>query len=261
MSTPATLIENALVLGDLAQLSTEQRVVYYNRLCEGLGLNAMTKPFAYITLSGKLTLYATKDCTEQLRKLHGVSVTSCVGQLVDGVYVVTATGKDRQGREDSATGAVPIEGLKGEAKANALMKAETKAKRRLTLSVCGLGILDESETDSIPGAQKAPQEAQAAVRPALLPPAPPVVIDQPTAPPAPENTTENVVPEFGEGLPDVATPLEATAESLEHGLRACADQRGARTLWALWKSLEPTAGVKAQGLAMYTRALRSLPEA
>jgi hypothetical protein len=36
--------------------------------------------------------------------------------------------------------------------ANALMKAETKSKRRVTLSICGLGFLDETEADSIPGA-------------------------------------------------------------------------------------------------------------
>jgi ribosomal protein S13 len=33
------------------------------------------------------------------------------------------------------------------------MKAETKAKRRVTLSIVGLGWTDESEVDSIPGAQ------------------------------------------------------------------------------------------------------------
>ena len=32
------------------------------------------------------------------------------------------------------------------------MKAKTKAKRRVTLSICGLGILDESEADTMPGA-------------------------------------------------------------------------------------------------------------
>ena len=47
-----------------------------------------------------------------------------------------------------------IAGLKGEAKANAIMKAETKAKRRVTLSIVGLGWTDESEVDSIPGAQR-----------------------------------------------------------------------------------------------------------
>ena len=33
------------------------------------------------------------------------------------------------------------------------MKAETKAKRRVTLSICGLGMLDETEVETIPGAR------------------------------------------------------------------------------------------------------------
>jgi hypothetical protein len=36
---------------------------------------------------------------------------------------------------------------------NALMKAVTKAKRRLTLSLVGLGWLDETEVETIPGAK------------------------------------------------------------------------------------------------------------
>jgi hypothetical protein len=39
----------------------------------------------------------------------------------------------------------------GDVLANALMKAETKAKRRVTLSLAGLGWLDETELDTIPG--------------------------------------------------------------------------------------------------------------
>jgi hypothetical protein len=41
--------------------------------------------------------------------------------------------------------AVAVKGLIGEALANAYMKSETKAKRRVTLSIMGLGLLDESE--------------------------------------------------------------------------------------------------------------------
>jgi hypothetical protein len=67
--------------------------------------------------------------------------------------VVTAEATDRTGRTDSSIGAVSIAGLKGEAKANALMKAETKARRRVTLALCGLGVLDESEIETIPGAR------------------------------------------------------------------------------------------------------------
>lgn len=39
------------------------------------------------------------------------------------------------------------------------MKAETKAKRRFTLSISGLGFLDESEIESVPGAQIVEEEA------------------------------------------------------------------------------------------------------
>ncbi len=70
-----------------------------------------------------------------------------------GLYVVVARATTADGREDEAIGAVSVRGLSGDALANAIMKAETKAKRRVTLSIVGLGWTDESEVDSIPGAQ------------------------------------------------------------------------------------------------------------
>ena len=151
-----TQIEQVLVAGDLAKLTGDQRLAYYQRLCETLGLNPLTQPFQYLQLSGKLVLYATKSCTDQLRQLHGVSITSVTSAQVGDVYVVTAAATDRQGRTDCATGAVSIAGLKSDALANALMKSETKAKRRVTLSLCGLGMLDESEVETIPNAQRVP---------------------------------------------------------------------------------------------------------
>lgn len=146
-------VEAALVGGDLSKLPTEQRVEYYNAVCTSLGLNPLTKPFAYISLNGKLVLYALKDCTEQLRAIHNISLTITSREVLEGVYVVTARAIRPDGRQDESTGAVPIDNLKGEARANAMMKAETKAKRRITLSICGLGMLDETEADSIPGAR------------------------------------------------------------------------------------------------------------
>jgi hypothetical protein len=112
-------------------------------------LNPLTQPFQIIKFQGKEKLYATKDCTEQLRKIHGVSITDIASQKIEDVYVVTAKAMDKNGKVDTSTGAVTISNLKGDALANALMKAETKAKRRVTLSICGLGILDESETDTM----------------------------------------------------------------------------------------------------------------
>lgn len=148
-----SVIEQVVMQGDLSKLSPEQRVTYYKKVCESAGLNPFTNPFAYILLNGKLTLYAKKDCTEQLRKIHGVSIEDLDDKLVDDLYIVKAKAKDKTGRTDESTGAVVIGNLKGEAKANAIMKAETKAKRRVTLSICGMGWTDESEIDSIPNAR------------------------------------------------------------------------------------------------------------
>lgn len=145
----AGAIEQALIGGDLAKLTPAQRVSYYNQVCQSLGLNPLTKPFAYIPLNGKLVLYALKDCTEQLRSTRKVSVTIAARELADDCYVVSAKAMLPDGRCDESIGAVPLAGLKGEARANAMMKAETKAKRRVTLSICGLGMLDETEVESI----------------------------------------------------------------------------------------------------------------
>jgi hypothetical protein len=150
---PATLdprvIEQVLLGGDLSKLTSEQRTSYYNRVCVTLGLNPLTQPFAYLRLNGKEVLYAKKDATEQLRMLHGVSITEVSSQRIEDVFVVTAKALNSAGRTDASTGAVAVGNLKGEALANALMKAETKAKRRVTLSICGLGLLDETEVETI----------------------------------------------------------------------------------------------------------------
>lgn len=144
-------IEQVLVGGDLSKLTTEERVSYYQKLCDSLGLNPLTKPFEYITLNGKLQLYARKDATEQLRKLYGVSIGKVDNiQIGEGIIAFKAHAIDGTGRTDEAIGAVSIIGLKGDALANAVMKAETKAKRRVTLSICGLGMLDETELEIIP---------------------------------------------------------------------------------------------------------------
>jgi hypothetical protein len=150
------ILEQVLIQGDLSKLKPEERVMYYKKVCESQGLNPLTKPFEYINLNGKLRLYALRDCADQLRKINGVSIIIKSREVVEGCYVVTAQATDKTGRHDEAIGAVPIDGLKGENRSNAMMKGETKAKRRVTLSICGLGWLDESETDSIPGAYPMP---------------------------------------------------------------------------------------------------------
>jgi hypothetical protein len=143
------VMEAALIEGDLKNLNPEGRVSFYKAVCSSLGLNPLTKPFAYIVLNGKLTLYALRDCTEQLRKIHGVSITNLDPKMIGDLFVVVASARDGKGRIDSSTGAVNVLGLKGENLANAMMKCETKAKRRVTLSLCGLGLLDETEIETL----------------------------------------------------------------------------------------------------------------
>lgn len=160
---PAEIMEQVIVKGDLSKLTPEQRGQYYMKVCESVGLNPLTKPFEYIQLNGKLTLYALRGCTDQLRSIHKVSVLDMTEAEREGVFIVTAKVQNGEGRTDMAKGAVTITGLKGDALANAMMKAETKAKRRATLSICGLGFLDETEIETIPQARQ-PQQAQVAPR-------------------------------------------------------------------------------------------------
>lgn len=148
-----SIIERVIAAGDLSKLQPAERVNYYVSVCRSVGLNPLTKPFDYIALNGKLTLYSTKNCTDQLRQIHGVSVKGLKRETTDGVHIVTANVSTKDGRCDEDIGAVTIQNLRGEALANAYMKATTKAKRRATLSICGLSFVDESELDSIPNAQ------------------------------------------------------------------------------------------------------------
>ena len=149
----AATLEKVVIGGDLSKLTSAERLEYYSKVCESLGLNPLTRPFQYITLNNKLTLYATKDCTEQLAARNFVSIELQPGREVKDTYIVQArASKSSPSRFADATGAVDLKGLAGEKLANALMKAETKASRRAVLRLIGLGWLDETEVETIPNA-------------------------------------------------------------------------------------------------------------
>lgn len=195
LATMGEKAERLLIAGDLGALSADERVSYYKAVCDSVGLNPLTQPFEYITLNGKLKLYAKRDATDQLRKIHGVSIRIISREVVEDCYVVTAQAMDRSGRTDESIGAVILGKLVGEARANALMKAETKSKRRVTLSICGLGMLDETEVETISGARFEPlQLPQFSAPPprSVSPPLPPGQGDGRTSsPPAPAAVPES----------------------------------------------------------------------
>jgi|SRR5215475_82624 len=140
-----------LIQGDLEKLTPDQRADYLIALCKSLGLNPLTRPFEFMRLGGKLVPYAKRDAADQLRKLHGISVQVISQDVADGMLSVHVKARDKTGREDEDVGVVNFpKDVKGELRANLIMKCVTKAKRRVTLSISGLGFLDETEVADIP---------------------------------------------------------------------------------------------------------------
>ena len=157
-------IDDLIQKGDYSSLTMRERSIFCFKLAEKLGLNPLTKPFDFIVLNNKLTLYANKSCADQLRKIHNITSTVLyegpfmIGQEMRAdVYCVkvrlfeASRDKDIPGRQEDAIGCLGITNKKDEELANAIMKCHTKALRRGTLAFCGLGFLDELEVESVKG--------------------------------------------------------------------------------------------------------------
>lgn len=177
-------MERVIAVGDLAKLTPGERIGFYNETCKSLRLNPLTRPFEYVNLNGQLRLYARKDATDQLRNIHGISV-ELVSQVYEpdtGMFTVTAKATTATGRLDEEIGVVSVKNLQGEHLANARMKAVTKSKRRVTLSICGLGCLDETEIVDVRDAHTIRVDTETGE---ILEPAPQQPRSQPqTSPPA-----------------------------------------------------------------------------
>ena len=154
--TMAKVMESVVMRGDLSGLGPEARTRFYVQMCEGLGLNPASQPFAYLRLNGKEILYATRGATDQLAAMHRVN-----RRIVDGPKVIDLAGTKMvyavceaslpNGRVEQSTATLPVVDP-----VNMLMKCETKAKRRATLSILGLGMLDEMELETIPASAQEP---------------------------------------------------------------------------------------------------------
>jgi hypothetical protein len=159
-SAVATLdpaIQSSIVLrGDLSGLNEDQKKQYYLYRCKQVGLDPAAKPFDLLTLNGKQILYANASATQQLCALHKLSTQITHRERVDGIYLVSVRVTGSDGRVSENQGAVDVGNLVGERLANAILKATTKAIRRSVLAHCGLGMLDETEVETIPQARVEP---------------------------------------------------------------------------------------------------------
>jgi len=155
-ATRGKVIDSIVLRGDLSGLGPGERAKFYVQMCEGLGLNPTSQPFAFLRLNGKEILYATRGATDQLAAMHRVN-----REIIDGPKVIDLGGQKLvycvakatmpNGRTETAIATLPLADP-----ANVLMKAETKAKRRVTMSILGLSLLDEMELETIPASAQEP---------------------------------------------------------------------------------------------------------
>ena len=102
----------ALITGDISPLSTAERLTYYKSVCDSVGRAPSTCPFDYLTLNGKMILYAQRMPPSNSAR-STTSTRIVARERLDDVYVVTTQAAMPDGRCDESIGAVSIAGLKG----------------------------------------------------------------------------------------------------------------------------------------------------
>lgn len=134
----------------LGVLNSNEYAAYYRHVCELYGLEPSLQPLERIKFrGGKDTLYATRKASEYLIKKHKLTVRIIDERQYGEAIKVTARIKNPEtGQFIDSWGAAVL--CKGNELENAILKAHTKAVRRGVLTLCGLGMLDESETENIP---------------------------------------------------------------------------------------------------------------
>lgn len=158
------VLESIVKTGDMRGLTWPQQWSYYLAVCNQFGLDPTTRPFDIITemKDGKIekvSLYGNKECATQIRQRKRIDIYDLKTEIVGDQYIVTAYARDADGRVDTDLGAVPISGRDGRMftgtfLSNAILKSVTKAKRRVTLSIAGLGaFLDVTEAHYSPAVQ------------------------------------------------------------------------------------------------------------
>jgi hypothetical protein len=144
-------IESYLSTGNIASLSPDERVSLLAQVTESMGLNPLTRPVQILSMNGSTVLYVTKGACDQLRAIHNISIRIIEKEVASNSVTVVVSGTTPEGRTDEEVAVCFGNPAKDP---NLVMKTLSKAKRRLTLSIVGLGMLSEDETETVPGARR-----------------------------------------------------------------------------------------------------------
>jgi hypothetical protein len=135
---------------DLDRLSKEELQQYYLDACAFHGVPPELNVLAFTYMDSgdgarRRVLYAKKGATDIIRERLGISVADLRKEIFNGTLTYTCFGKNKDGRFEIAVGASYIDGLIGRALEVAIMVAQTRAIRRMTLQFAGAGLIDETE--------------------------------------------------------------------------------------------------------------------
>jgi|GEM_PF-4213947 len=180
MELPPDILAKILLKGDITDLNSNERILYYNEYCKRLGLDPGTRPFTIMEFkdgkddNGKerpkrAILYPNKNCAQQLNRIHKIShdiksieqdeesitvivrATTPEGQFEDGVGGVPIIGKeykwDSSKNKNLPTGKmVP---LSIDDRLDARSKAITQAKMKSTFDLVGLGTYEAEDNTAL----------------------------------------------------------------------------------------------------------------
>ena len=147
--TQAKDIADFLITGNLASFSKEKQIELMVNICKEVGVSPVLRPLQLINFQGKSIWYLSASGAEAIASKLGIVIETIEEkELLDkGVAMIKVKGTLPSGRTDTATaylsiGSTNLKGetttLKGEAYANAMMKLESKARRRLIVRLAGL---------------------------------------------------------------------------------------------------------------------------
>jgi len=178
--------QKLVIQHDLSKMSAEQLTQYLRDVSEFIGLDPDLSALDTIWMDNEsgpgksLVIYARRGTAEILRKNLGINVDSLTDKMVKGSIVFTATGKNKEGRQEIATGSKFIDNLSGKSLDDGIMTASTRSTRRLTMQFTSLGILDESEVRATVGDLSNPaSQATLSGSPMVIPPTPAVANNAP----------------------------------------------------------------------------------